>query len=178
MISILYRLQNAIDLFSQYTGRLLAKVSLLMMLSVSAVVILRYGFNIGLTALQELSTYLHASAFMLGTAYTMQQDGHVRVDILYRQFSPRRKAWVNCVGGIVFLMPLCGYFLLSSWDFVSQSWSVWEGSPQPGGINAVFVLKSLIPIMSISLALQCLADILRNMLFLMTSDERSHGEPI
>ena len=143
-----------------------------MMLTLSAVVVLRYGFNIGIIALQELVSYLHAIVFMLGAAYTLQQDGHVRVDIFYRQFSPRAKAWVNSLGGIVFLLPLCGYFLVSSWDFVSQSWAIKESSPEPGGLPAVFLLKSLIPVMAVLLSLQCIADILGNALFLITDEEQ------
>ncbi|MGK0440640.1 MAG: TRAP-type mannitol/chloroaromatic compound transport system permease small subunit [Pseudohongiellaceae bacterium] len=142
-----------------------------MMLTLSAVVVLRYGFNIGIIAMQELVSYLHASVFMLGTAYALQQDSHVRVDIFYRNFSPRVKAWVNCVGGIIFLMPLCGYFLMSSWDFVVLSWTVKETSAEPGGLPAVFLFKSLIPLMAIMLSLQALAEIIRQGLFLVTGQE-------
>ena len=172
MISSLSQFQCFVDRFSQCSGVFLSRLSLLMMLTLSAVVVLRYGFNIGLIALQELVTYLHATVFMLGVAYTLQQDGHVRVDIFYRNFSPRAKAWVNSLGGIIFLLPLCGYFLVSSWDFVAQSWAIKESSPEPGGLPAVFLLKSLIPLMAISLSLQCVADILRNGLLLVCG----HGE--
>ncbi len=92
MIAPLYTLSKAIDRASQFSGLLLSRLSLLMMLTLSSVVVLRYGFNIGIIALQELVSYLHASVFMLGVAYTLQQDGHVRVDIFYRNFSPRGKA--------------------------------------------------------------------------------------
>jgi TRAP-type mannitol/chloroaromatic compound transport system permease small subunit len=171
MISFLNGLQHSIDYFSQCSGVLLSRLSLLMMLTLSAVVVLRYGFNIGIIAMQELVSYLHASVFMLGTAYALQQDSHVRVDIFYRNFSPRVKAWVNCVGGIIFLMPLCGYFLMSSWDFVVLSWTVKETSAEPGGLPAVFLFKSLIPLMAIMLSLQALAEIIRQGLFLVTGQE-------
>ena len=172
MISTLNQLQGLISRFSQCSGVLLSRLSLLMMLTLSTVVVLRYGFNIGIIALQELVSYLHAIVFMLGTAYTLQQDGHVRVDIFYRNFSPRAKAWVNSLGGIVFLLPLCGYFLVSSWDFVAQSWAIKESSPEPGGLPAVFLLKSLIPAMALLLSLQAVAEILRNALFLITNEEQ------
>ena len=172
MITTLLQLHKSIDRFSQFSGLILSGVSLLMMLTLCTVVLLRYGFDIGIIAMQELVSYLHASVFMLGVAYTMQQDGHVRVDIFYRNFSPRAKAWVNSLGGLVFLLPLCGYFLLSSLEFVAQSWSIFESSPEPGGIAAVFLLKSLIPLMAILLSLQAVADILRNALLLMATDNR------
>ena len=167
MIRTLFLFHRALDRFSQLTGRLLSQLSLLMMLTLSTVVVLRYGFNIGFVALQESVTYLHAAVFMLGTAYTLQQDSHVRVDIFYRGFSPRGQAWVNSLGGIIFLLPLCAYFLLSSWAFVSQSWSIHETSAEPGGIPAVYLLKTLIPLMAIILSLQCLADIVKNGLLLV-----------
>ncbi|MCR8922039.1 TRAP transporter small permease subunit [Dasania sp. GY-MA-18] len=168
-MAFLYTLQQMIDRFSLLSGRILSLVSLLMMLTLSTVVVLRYGFNLGFIALQELVSYLHASVFMLATAYTLQQDGHVRVDIFYRHFSPRAKAWVNSLGGLVFLLPLCGYFVLSSWEFVLQAWAIKEGSADPGGLPAVFLLKTLIPMMAISLALQAVAEILRNALLLVTT---------
>lgn len=167
MINTLSQLQRTIERFSILTGRFLSLLCVLMMLSLSLVVVLRYGFNLGFVALQESVTYLHASIFMLGVAYTFQQDGHVRVDIFYRDFSPRTKAWVNSLGGIVFLLPLCAFFLLSSWQFVEQAWLIRESSAEPGGIPAVFLLKTLIPLMAVCLGLQCLADILKNGLFLM-----------
>jgi TRAP-type mannitol/chloroaromatic compound transport system permease small subunit len=169
-------LQRSIDSLTELTGRILCWFTLLMMLLLCLVVALRYGFDIGSVALQELVTYLHASIFMLGAAYSLKQDGHVRVDIFYRHFSPRNQAWVNSIGCIVFLLPLCGYILLISWDFVLQSWLIHEVSSEPGGIPAVFLLKSLIPLQAIMLGLQGVAEILRNMCVLIgTSEDGSHG---
>lgn len=167
MTALFYQLYQQLNRFSQVTGKLLRYLSIAMMLCLSTVALLRYGFNIGFIALQELVTYLHATVFMLGIAYTLSQDEHVRVDIFYQRFSLRGKAWINAIGGIVFLIPICGYFLLSSWGFVSQSWQIHEGSVDPGGLPAVFLLKSLIPAMAITLLLQGLAEILKNLLFLM-----------
>ena len=148
LLTVIYRL---IDRFSELTGRILAWLGLLMMLMLCLVVVLRYGFEIGSIGLQEGVTYLHASIFMLGAAYTLKHDGHVRVDIFYRNFSARGKAWINSLGGIIFLLPLCCYIFFTSWDFVVQSWQILEVSTEPGGIPAVFLLKTLIPLMAINL---------------------------
>jgi TRAP-type mannitol/chloroaromatic compound transport system permease small subunit len=169
-----------IDQLSELTGRMLAWLSLLMMVVLCLVVVLRYGFEVGSIGLQEAVTYLHASIFMLGAAYTLKHDGHVRVDIFYRNFSPRGKAWINSLGGIIFLLPLCTYIFFISWDFVMQSWQIREVSTEPGGIPAVFLLKTLIPIMAINLGLQALADILRSAMVLIEGDatdkkEAAHG---
>jgi len=165
---------HLIDAFTERSGRLILWLSLIMMLLVSLVVVLRYLFQIGSVGLQELVVYLHGIAFMLGAAYTLKQGGHVRVDIFYRNFSPRGQAWINSLGGIVFLLPLCAYILLISLEFVAQSWEIREVSPEPGGIPAVFLLKTLIPLMAVNLGLQGVAEILRSYLVLTTDDTRTH----
>ena len=127
---------------------------------------MRYGLNIGSIAAQEAVTYMHGCLFMLGAAYALKSDAHVRVDIFYRNFTPRTRAWVNSLGGILFLMPLCAFICFSSWNYVAESWAIREVSPEPGGIPAVFLLKSLIPLMAVNLFLQGLAETLRSALVL------------
>ncbi len=164
---IITALSARLDAYSESTGRLLAWLLPLLMLNTCAVVFMRYGLEQGSTFMQELSLYLHATVFMLGAAYTLKRDGHVRVDILYRQFSPRAQAWVNALGTLIFLFPLCGYIILISWDFVSYAWLIRESSGEPGGIPAVFLLKTLIPLMAVNLALQGLAEFLRSLATLL-----------
>lgn len=161
-----------IDNFTERSGRSLAWLTLAMALLTALVVIMRYGFNLGSIMAQEAIIYMHACLFMLGAAYTLKSGAHVRVDIFYRKFSPRTRAWVNSLGGIVFLLPLCAFICLSSWTYVTESWSIRESSPEPGGIPAVFLLKSLIPLMGINLFLQGLAETLRSALVLV---EEQHG---
>lgn len=161
----------AIDRFSQYSGQLLAWLTLVMMLVTCMVVLLRYGFGIGSIGLQESVAYMHAVVFLLSTAFTLQRQGHVRVDILYRRFSPRRQAWVNALGSLLFLLPICGFLLAVSWNFVAESWAVREGSAQAGGLPGVYLLKALIPLMAITLGLQGIADIARSLVVLMSNDE-------
>ena len=153
-----------IDIFTEHSGRLLGWLAVAMALVTAAIVFMRYGLNIGSIASQEAVTYMHGCLFMLGAAYTLKHDAHVRVDIFYHNFDPRTKAWVNALGGIVFLLPLCVFIGLSSWDYVAGSWVIRESSPEPGGIPAVFLLKSLIPVLAIKLFLQGLAEILRSAL--------------
>ena len=155
-------LLNGIDRFTDLTGRMLSWLIIAMMVVLFAVVILRYGLNTGSVFMQESVTYLHAAVFMLGAAYTLQKGGHVRVDIFYRNFSPRSQAWINSLGGIIFLLPICFYIGFISWEFVEQSWLIREVSTEPGGIPAVFLLKTLIPLMAINLGLQAIAEIIRN----------------
>mgnify|MGYP003630390522 CR=1 FL=1 len=156
-----------IDIFTEWSGRMLAWLVLAMALLTAVVVVMRYGFNVGSITIQETVIYMHGCLFMLGIAYALKSEAHVRVDIFYRNFGPRGKAWVNCLGGIVFLMPLCAFIGFSSWNYVTESWLVQETSPEPGGIPAVFLLKSIIPLMAFNLFLQGLAETLRNALVLM-----------
>lgn len=125
------------------------------------VVVLRYGFSFGSIALQEAVAYLHASCFMLGAAYTLQCDQHVRVDIFYRRFSSRRRAAVNLAGCLLFLLPFAGLILLTSLDYVQQAWHIRERSVDAGGLPLVYALKTLIPLLGLTLLLQGLAEIAR-----------------
>jgi len=163
---------HAIDRFTELSGRAIAWVGILMALLTALVVILRYGFNIGSIASQEAVTYLHGILFTLGAAYTLLHGGHVRVDIFYRRFSPRTQAWVNSLGGIIFLLPLCAFIFAISWDYVAQSWRIQETSPEPGGIPAVFLLKTLLPLMAANLFLQGLAETLRSAQLLLRGPVR------
>lgn len=125
-------------------GRTAAWLTLFVVLITFTVVVLRYGFNLGWVGLQESVTYLHAAVFMLAAAWTWQDDGHVRVDIFYRDRSPRHRAWVNLLGTLLFVVPVCAYLLLVGWDYVAASWSLREGSREAGGLPLVYLLKSLV----------------------------------
>ncbi|MGB1922754.1 MAG: TRAP transporter small permease subunit, partial [Alcanivorax sp.] len=108
--------------FTTRVGRSSAWLALLLVLGMVLVVVLRYGFGIGNIALQESLTYLHGSLFMLGIAYTLAEDEHVRVDVLYQRFSPRGRAWVNVLGTLFLLLPVCGALFWLSLDYVASSW--------------------------------------------------------
>ncbi len=135
-------------------GRAAAWLILAMVLTTFVVVLLRYGFDSGRVWLQESVTYLHASVFMLAAAWTWQENGHVRVDILYRGSSPRHQAWVNLLGAALFVVPVGVYLLVVSWDYVAASWALREGSRQAGGLPLVWVLKSLLIAMPALLLVQ------------------------
>jgi TRAP-type mannitol/chloroaromatic compound transport system permease small subunit len=132
-----------------------------MALLMFSVVVLRYGFNVGWIAMQESVTYLHAAVFLVGAAYTYQQDGHVRVDVFYRQFSERRKAIVNFFGTLFFLVPTSIFITVVSWDYVIESWANLERSRESGGLPFLYVLKSFILVFSITLSLQGLSELIK-----------------
>ncbi|MBL4693063.1 MAG: TRAP transporter small permease subunit [Magnetovibrio sp.] len=140
------------------------------------VVVLRYVFSLNFIMMQEAVVYLHATLFMIGSAYTLLHDGHVRVDIFYRTASVRVKAMVDCAGAFIFLLPVCGLILWSSVPYVAKSWAILEGSPETSGIQAIFLLKSLIVAFAGLMALQGVSMGLRAALTLTGHNKSSENK--
>jgi TRAP-type mannitol/chloroaromatic compound transport system permease small subunit len=140
-------------------GRAVAWLTLALVLVTFAVVLLRYGFNLGWIWLQESITYLHATVFMLAAAWALQDDAHVRVDVFYRRRSPRQQAFVNLAGTVLFLIPLCTFLLVTGWEYVLRSWQVLEGSREAGGLPLVYLLKTLILLLPALLLAQSACEI-------------------
>lgn len=143
-------------------GKAAAWLTLLMCLLIFLIVGMRYGFNLGWVGLQESVTYLHACVFMLAAAWTLAEDGHVRVDIFYREAGPRRQALINLLGTLIFLVPLCLYLLIVGWDYVAASWRLGEGSREAGGLPLVYLLKSLILALPILLLAQAVCGLVED----------------
>ena len=157
---------DEIDRISAASGALVSWLTLAMVLLTVVIVVMRYVFDAGLVWMQETLTWMHAAVFMLGAAYTLQRDEHVRVDIFYRDMSERRRAIVDAAGVILFLFPLCGFFIVESWPYVSASWSINEISRETGGLPypASPLLKSVLLVMPLLVALQGMALLIRSLL--------------
>ncbi|HFE36864.1 MAG TPA: TRAP transporter small permease subunit [Gammaproteobacteria bacterium] len=153
-----------IDLINDKIGKSISWLTLLMVLVTFGIVIMRYVFNEGSIAIQESVMYMHALVFMLGAAYTLKQDGHVRVDIFYNKMSPRKKSVVNFFGYLLLLLPVCVFIFWSSWEYVTDAWRVKESSREAGGLPWVYMLKASILAMAALLILQAVAEMLRNLL--------------
>jgi TRAP-type mannitol/chloroaromatic compound transport system permease small subunit len=150
----LARVVRAIDRVSEGIGRAVAWTALALVAVQFLAVVLRYVFGVGWIWVEESVVYLHATLFMAGAAYTLLHDGHVRVDVFYREATVRDRARVDLLGTVFFLWPVCVLILVKSWPYVAQSWAVLERSPETSGIPAVFMLKSLIPVFAILMVLQ------------------------
>lgn len=148
-------LQRAVVAVVAATGRSVSWLLLAMVLVTFTIVVLRYGFNLGWIWLQETVVYMHSAVFLIAVAWAFQADEHVRVDIFYRNKSPRHKAWVNLLGTLLFVVPFSVYLLSMGWNYVSSSWTVFEGSREAGGLNFVYILKSLMLALPVLLLLQC-----------------------
>ena len=163
------RVRETLERFSELTGSAVAWLTILMVLGTFVIVVLRYGFDLGWIAMQESITWMHAAVFMLGTAYTLKRDEHVRVDIFYRGMSVRYRAAVNLAGTAVFLLPMTVFLAISSWDYVWTSWVIREASREAGGLPYPFVpiLKSLIPATAVLLSLQGVANLIGSVMILI-----------
>lgn len=156
---------NVLDRTSVVVGRAASWLTLFMVIVTFVVVVMRYIFDAGLIWVQESVVWMHAAVFMLGAAYTLQGEGHVRVDVFYRKMSDRRRAWVDLVGVIIFLLPLCLFLAWNSFEFVTQSWSIREMSRESGGLPYPLVpmLKSIVLLMPVTVALQGLSLFLKSL---------------
>jgi TRAP-type mannitol/chloroaromatic compound transport system permease small subunit len=142
---LMERLSAPLDLIARRTGRVALYLVMLMALTQFAIVILRYVFGLNFIAMQESVTYMHGAVFLLAGGYALLTDDHVRVDILYRDAEPRKKAMIDLAGTYLFLFPFCLVGLWAAGPYVANSWAVREGSMEQSGIKGVFLLKSLIP---------------------------------
>ena len=154
---------GGLDRFSAMTGRLVAWLTLLMVLVTVVIVVMRYVFDAGLIWMQESLTWMHAAVFMLGAAWTLERDEHVRVDVFYRDMSEKRRALVNLFGVLLFVAPLCFVLFVESLPYVLRSWEIREISRDTGGLPypAIPLLKSVLLLMPAALMLQGVSLVLR-----------------
>lgn len=147
-------LAKRIDRLIAFIGQSVSWLVFTAVIITFAVVVMRYGFGFGRIWIQESYLWMHALIFMLGAAWTLQDEGHVRVDIFYRKFSPPTQCWVNLLGVILLLLPTCILILAYSTPYVVTSWQLMEGSRETGGIPAIFLLKTVIPVTALLLICQ------------------------
>ena len=145
-----------LDRFSSVTGRLTAWLTLFMVIVTFIIVVMRYLFDAGLIWMQESVVWMHAFVFMVGAAYTLRRDEHVRVDIFYRDMNAVGRAWVDLLGVLIFLLPLCVFLAMKGWDFVAVSWALKEVSRESGGLPYPLLplLKTVLLLMPVTVALQ------------------------
>ncbi len=157
----LSRAADHIERLTGAVGRAAAWCALLVVLLQLAVVLLRYLVGIGSVWLHESVFYAHAALFMLAAAWTLAENGHVRVDIFYADATPRRKALLDLAGALVFLIPFALALLLLSLPYAARSWAILERSREVSGLPAVFLPKTLIPLFALLMILQGIAQAMR-----------------
>ncbi len=140
-------------------------MTLFMVIVTFTIVVMRYLFDAGEIWMQESVVWMHAFVFMVGAAYTLQSDEHVRVDIFYRDMSVIGRAWVDLLGVVIFLLPLCIFLAVKAWDFVAVSWALKEVSRESGGLPYPLLplLKTVLLLMPVTVALQGISLALRSL---------------
>lgn len=152
---------NAIDRMNVAVAGVVKWLALIMVLVQFCIVIGRYVFGFNSIAVQESVLYMHATLFMLGAGYTLLVDKHVRVDVFYAKVSDAARRRIDIFGHVFLLIPSMLALLFWSWPSVRNSWAILEGPISVGGIEAVFLLKSLIPAFCVLILLQSLSLLLR-----------------
>jgi len=135
-----------IDRINLIIGKAVSWLTFILVLVIILDVSLRYVFSITSAASFEVEWHLFAIIFLLGAAYTLQEDRHVRVDVFYDKYSKKAKAWINLLGTLLLLIPFCAIIFSESLYFVKNSYDLSETSPQPGGLQNRWIIKSMIPL--------------------------------
>ncbi|MCY3605699.1 MAG: TRAP transporter small permease subunit [Gammaproteobacteria bacterium] len=163
-MSFVLKIAGAVERAIIRTGEAVAWLTFVMTVVTCLVAVLRYGLSLGWIWLQETITWMHAAVFLLAAGYTLARDEHVRVDIFYREMSPKRQAVVNLCGCLLFLLPLTAGLVLGSLDYVETSWRIHESSREAGGLIYPFpsLLKTLLPLTGVLVGLQALVICLRS----------------
>ena len=161
---------NAIGRINELTGKAVSWLTLALVFFVSADVAMRYLFNISFVALQELEWHIYSIIFLLGAGYTLKQNGHVRVDLIYQRLGKRHRAYIDVLGCLLFLFPGCFLVIKTAIPFVYTSYRMHEGSPDPGGLAARYLLKSTMIIGFLLLWIQGAAMLLDRLLYLFGRD--------
>ena len=152
-----------IDTLNESLGRWISWLALAMVLVMGLIVVLRYAFQTGSIALQESVMYLNALIFTFGAAYTLKQQGHVRVDVFYNRLSPRARGLIDLLGTGIFLSLTAGFIIWASWDYVAVSWRIREGSAESSGLPYVYLLKASLLVLPLLLIIQGIAEAMKSL---------------
>lgn len=170
----LRRFAGGIDAIVDASGRMVAWLMLALVLLMSANVLLRYLFSIGSVAGQELEWHLMSPIVLIGMAYALLHDGHLRVDLVYMKLPGRARLAVDFAASLIGVV-FSGLVIYLAWKYVLQSYDIGEGSPDPGGLPYRFVLKAFIPLGFALLLLYSLAEAIHAWLALITGEDRSRA---
>lgn len=156
----LLRIARGIDALNERVGRLVIWLVLAATLISAGNAVMRYGFNASSNAWLEIQWYLFGLIFLLGAGYTLKHNGHVRIDVLYGRLGPRARAWVDLLGGLLFLLPMSGLITWLGWEFFLASYAIGETSPDAGGLPR-WPIKLAVPLGFALLWLQGLSEVIK-----------------
>jgi TRAP-type mannitol/chloroaromatic compound transport system permease small subunit len=160
---MLLKLERGFDKFADIIGYITAFVMVLMILNVTYDVVMRYFFHTGSIAMQEMEWHLFSVIILLGISYTLKEDGHVRVDLIYDRLTNKKKAKINMVGVVLFIIPVALLIAVESIPFVIESFTSHEQSGDPGGLPFRWIVKSLIPLSFFLLIITSIGFFIKNL---------------
>ena len=160
---MLLKLEKAFDKFADYIGIITGIAMVLMILNVFYDVIMRYFFKAGSIAMQEMEWHLFSVIILLGVAYTLKEDGHVRVDLIYDRLNHKKKAMINMVGVFLFILPIAFLVGIASIDNAYQAFLSGEQSGDPGGLTNRWIVKALIPLSFLLLVITSIGFFIKNL---------------
>ncbi|MDZ7818681.1 MAG: TRAP transporter small permease subunit [Aliarcobacter sp.] len=160
---MLLKLERGFDKFADAIGYVTAFVMVLMILNVTYDVVMRYFFNTGSIAMQEMEWHLFSVIILLGISYTLKEDGHVRVDLIYDRLTNKKKAKINMVGVVLFILPVALLIGIESVPYVIESFASNEQSGDPGGLPYRWIVKSLIPLSFFLLIITAIGFFIKNL---------------
>lgn len=160
---MLLKLERGFDKFADAIGYVTAFVMVLMILNVTYDVIMRYFFHTGSIAMQEMEWHLFSVIILLGISYTLKEDGHVRVDLIYDRLSSKKKAKVNMIGVVFFIIPMALLIGVDSIPYVMESFNSNEQSGDPGGLPYRWIVKTLIPLCFFLLIITAIGYFIKNL---------------
>lgn len=173
---MLLKIEKAFDKFADYIGIITGIAMVLMILNVFYDVIMRYFFKAGSIAMQEMEWHLFSVIILLGVAYTLKEDGHVRVDLIYDRLNHKKKAMINMVGVFLFILPIAILVGIASIDNAYQSFLSGEQSGDPGGLTNRWIVKGLIPLSFLLLTITSIGFFFKNLnIYLGLKEDSSYN---
>jgi TRAP-type mannitol/chloroaromatic compound transport system permease small subunit len=154
--------QKLIDKLTDNIASGLLYILIALILLVFSTVFFRYVFNMSYIIIQEIIMYLHALIFMFGISYALKENSHVKIDVLYNTLNKKAQRVISIAGLVSFILPTALFIIYISINMFIQSWVILEGSSEAGGLNLVFILKSLIPISGVLIFLQGISELIKH----------------
>ncbi len=159
---MLIKLERCFNKFSDIIGRIAATLLILMLINVFYDAIMRYLFKSGHIALQEIEWHLFSIVFLIGIAYTLKEDAHVRVDIIYDHLNTKTRSLINIFGAFILLIPLSWLIITGSLEFVREAYEFKEISGDPGGLTHRYLIKAIIPFSFVLILVSAVGFVLHN----------------
>jgi len=164
---MLKKIADLLSSINEIVGKSTAWLTTILVLFMCFDVVRRYLFNETAGWITEMEWHIFALIFLLAAGYALKHDKHVRVDLFYDKWSPKRKAWVNLLGTILFLIPWCLIIIMASYNYAHNSYMINESSPDPGGLPARYIIKFAITLGFVFLLLQAFALLIESLLTIL-----------